>query len=125
MVNAFGWAALGLILFGMVIPFWMMSYVTTKIAVRWSVDGADESRIMRYNEVMDYLHSTLNRPKTDSQCGASLVASIRELKNFPEHRDLSVMYLEEINITGTGKFNDLAKLEIKKVESHLLGQNDV
>ena len=79
---------------------------------------------MRYNEVMDYLHSGLKRSKGDGLSGASLVATIRELENYPEHRDVTLLYLEEITITGSGKFDELAKNEIQKLETFLLGLKD-
>ncbi|WP_221537709.1 hypothetical protein [Qipengyuania huizhouensis] len=121
-VNGFEWIVLGLILFGMVIPFWLMTYLTAKIS-RTSRD-AGPHRIMRYNEVMDYLHSGLKRSKIDGLSGASLVATIRELENYPEHRDVTLLYLEEITITGSGKFDELAKSEIQKLETYLLGLKD-
>lgn len=122
MVNGFAWIVLALILFGMVIPFWLMTYMTAKLAAKQSTDRISTHRIMHYNKLMDYLHGSLKRSASDGQFGASLVASIRELKNFPEHRDLSVLFLEEINVTGTGKFDDLMKIEIRGVEDFLLGQ---
>ena len=122
MVSAFEWAAVGLILFGMVIPFWLMTYLTAK-AISKTPD-AGPHRILRYNSVMDYLHSALKKPKEESTCGASLVATIRELKKYPESRDLTILYLEEITVTGSGKFDDLARAEIRDVETYLLGLKD-
>jgi hypothetical protein len=121
-VNGFEWAVLGLILFGMVMPFWLVTYFTVKLG---SISrDAGPHHIMRYNEVMDYLHSGLKRPKGDGLSGASLVATIRELNNYPEHRDVTLLYLEEITITGSGKFDELAKSEIQKLETYLLGLKD-
>lgn len=123
-VTAFAWVAISLILFGMVIPFWVMTVFTAKIAKRQLVEQTSPQRVLCYNELMDYLHSAWKKSRAEGQNGASIVASIRELKNYPEHRDLTILYLEEITITGTSKFDDLAKAEIENVEAYLLGLND-
>jgi hypothetical protein len=79
---------------------------------------------MRYNEIMDYLHSAWKKSEAEGQNGASIIASIRELNNYPEHRDLTLLYLEEISVTGTSKFDDLVKIEIQNIEKYFLGLND-
>jgi hypothetical protein len=123
-VNAFGWTAVARILFGMVIPFWLMTYFAAKAARQQTKDRKTPDRVLRYNELMDYLHAAWKKSSAEGQNGASIIASIRELKNYPEHRDLTILYLEEINVTGTSKFDDLAKVEIKDVETYLLGLKD-
>lgn len=123
-MNVFEWLALGLILFGMVIPFWIMTVLASKTAARQQKEGSSSHRVLRYNEVMDYLHTTLKKSSDQGQNGASLVAAIRELKSYPEHKDLTILYLEEITITGTSKFDDLAKAEIDSIETQFLGLKD-
>ena len=125
MVTAFEWIALGLILFGMVIPFWFMSVIAGRTALRQAKEGGNPHQVMRYTELMDYLHSALKKSEAKAQSGASLVAAIRDLNNYPQHSDLTILFLEELSVTGTSKFDDLAKIEIKKIETKFLGfKND-
>ncbi|MEM8919547.1 MAG: hypothetical protein AAGE37_11885 [Pseudomonadota bacterium] len=121
----FEWTVIGLIVFGMVIPFWLMTYFASKTAFFRMREGGKPDSTLRYNEVMDYLHSALKRSKSEaSPNGASIVATIRELKKYPEHRDLTLLYLEEITITGNSKFDELAKIEIKDIEKKFLGSKN-
>lgn len=101
-----------------------MTVFASKTALRQSREGGNPNRVLRYNELMDYLHLVGNKSTEGGQNGASLVASIRELKNYPEHRDLTILYLEEISVTGTSKFDNLAKIEIKNIETYFLGFKD-
>ena len=123
-MSPFEWIALGLILFGMVIPFWLLTVIAGRTALRKDKEGGNPHRVMRYNEIMDYLHSAWKKSEAEGQNGASIIASIRELNNYPEHRDLTLLYLEEISVTGTSKFDDLVKIEIQNIEKYFLGLND-
>ena len=54
-----------------------------------------------------------------------VAATIRELENYPEYRTLSVLFLEEITITGTKKFDQVMRAELQSVEAALLGKAEV
>ncbi|KPP88112.1 hypothetical protein SAMN04515621_2900 [Erythrobacter sp. HL-111] len=122
MVSHFEWAAIGLILFGMVLPFWTLTVIALRRASKEPRRGEvpASERVLRYNAIMDYLHRACRKGPAEGQSGASFIAAVRELRNYPEHRDLTVLFLEEINVSGTGKFNELAKREIRAAEEYLL-----
>jgi hypothetical protein len=122
-VSHFEWAAIGLILFGMVLPFWTLTAVALRRTRREGrrPQVPQTERVMRYNAIMDYLHRACRKGPAEGQSGASFIAALRELRNFPEHRDLTVLFLEEVNVSGPGKFNELAKREIRAAEEYLLG----
>ena len=73
---------------------------------------------------MDYLHDAFSKTNAESQNGASVVASIRESKKYPEHKDLTILYLEEVTVNGNGKFDKLTKAEIRDIEAKFLGLKD-
>lgn len=123
-MSGFEWAVIGLILFGMVVPFWAITIVTGILASKQKKAIKSPDRLMRYLELLDYMHAAFKKSNAEGQNGASIVAAIRELRNFPEHRDLSILYLEEVTITGESKFDDLARTEINDVEAFLLACKD-
>jgi hypothetical protein len=122
-VSLFEWAALGLFLFGIVIPVWLLTIVALRRTKQRNPRerlSFGNNRVMRYNQLMDYLHAACRRARGESQSAAAFVATVRELREYPEYRDLSVLFLEEITVKGTGKFDELAKTEIRQVEEYLL-----
>ncbi|MBI1402647.1 MAG: hypothetical protein GC147_05480 [Porphyrobacter sp.] len=126
-MSAFEWAAVGLILFGMVIPFWLM----TAFAVinydqnrrRATKQDKRQSFVHEYVELSTKMNEMLSSGK-DIIAGPALVAYLRELKKYPEYKDMSILFLESISITGDGRFDDIARNELKSTEVYLLGLND-
>lgn len=126
-MTAFEWTVVGLILFGMVIPFWLM----TAFAVinyeqnrrRTAKEDKRQSFVHEYVELSTKMHEMLTSGK-DNFAGPALVVYLRELKKYPEYKDLSILYLESVSITGNGRFDDIARNELKATEDYLLGLND-
>ncbi len=54
------------------------------------------------------------------ECGPIWAAAVRELLEYPEYGDLSLLYLEEVSITGANKFDRVMENELKAVEASLL-----
>lgn len=119
-MSAFEWTVTVLILVGMVIPFWIMVILTIVVVGRTPKGAADPGRARNYAGLMREFSAIFSKEKEVRFDGPSLIACIRDLKEYSEYRDASVLLLEEINITGSGKFDEMAKAEIKKIEAHLL-----
>ncbi|MDE1467034.1 hypothetical protein [Aurantiacibacter sp. D1-12] len=122
-MSGFEWTALALILFGMVLPFWIMVLLVLYLAMQ-NKKKPSESRAPKYADLMGMFARMLDKSNDGKFDGPTMVACIRDLKKFPEYRDASIMFLEELRITGSGKFDDMAKTEQKNVERHLLGLKD-
>ena len=126
-MTAFEWTAVGLILFGMVIPFWLMTAITifSYEQNRRKVAKQDrrQSFVHEYVELSTKMNEMLTSGK-DTFAGPALVAYLRELKKYPEYKDMSILYLESITITGDGRFSEIARNELKATELYLLGLND-
>jgi len=90
---------------------------------RFSHDEEPSARYFAYARLMNYL-------RTEIQDGADgfgplWAATVRELRNYPEFADLTVLYLEEVTVTGTNKFDRVMEQELRETETFLLGlKND-
>jgi hypothetical protein len=122
-MTAFEWAAAGLILFGMVLPFWIMVIVTVSFVRQ--ANAKTKQELARRSSAHDYAKLTTEFGKFVSSGqrfnGPGAVAYVRELKSFPEYRDTTLLLLEEFNVSGTGKFDQVFRNELKEVEIYLLG----
>ena len=118
MVNAFEWAVIALLVVGLLIPAWLVA-LSVKSYVRRPRGGEPSARYGAYVRLLNSIHSGIATGTVEN--GAVWAASIRELQNYPEYRDLSILYLEEITITGSNKFDAIMKAELKSIESSLLG----
>lgn len=126
-MTGFEWTTIGLIIFGMVIPFWIM-VILTGIVVEQTrrkakKELARQSYVHEYAELCIKLSEML-KAADGTFNGPALVAYLRELKNYPEYKDMSILFLESISITGDGRFDDIARNELKATEVYLLGLND-
>ena len=65
------------------------------------------------DRVMDEIARTNNR-------AAIISAGIRELRNFPEFREATVLLTNEIEVTGQTPFDQLLKKELCELETYLL-----
>ena len=45
------------------------------------------------------------------------------LREYPQYRDATLLFLEEITITGSGKWDNFCETEMKTIETDLLGLN--
>jgi len=126
-MTGFEWAALGLMLFGMVIPFWIMVILTTIVLElerkKQKAATARQSYVHEYAKLCIDLNSQL-KAADGTFNGPAFVAYLRELKSYPEYKDMSIIMLEAITITGEGRFDEIARNELKATEIYLLGLND-
>ena len=122
-MTTFEWAAVGLVLFGMVVPCWIMVFLTVSF-VRLANEKTKQELALR-SSAHDYAKLTTEFGKFISSGqrfnGPGAVAYIRELKSFPEYRDTTLLLLEELNVSGQGKFDQVFRNELKEVEIYLLG----
>ncbi len=87
------------------------------------VSGAPSERYFAYAHLLNYLRDELQDGVVGF--GPLWVATVRELRAYPEFADLTVLYLEEISVTGSDKFDRVMERELRETESFLLGlKND-
>lgn len=126
-MTGFEWIALGLILFGMVIPFWLMTAFTVltyeQNRRRAARQDKRQSFVHEYVELSTKMNEMLSSGDK-TLAGPALVAYLREFKKYPQYKDMSILYLESITITGNGRFDEIARIELKAIEEFLLGLND-
>ena len=124
-MTTFEWSALALITFGMVVPFWILAVLTIFIAE----DGRRKRRAQKATYVHDYVElmqgiAKILKSDDGRFNGPSLVAYLRDFKEYPQYRDATLLFLEEINVTGSSKFDDMVRNELKLIEADLLGLKD-
>ena len=110
---------LGLALVGLGVPAWIFSIAIYHAAKRPRKQGDPSERYFVYARVLGFIHDEMKDGHVD--CGPIWAAAMRELRAYPEYADLSVLFLEEINITGTKKFDRVMEKELKETEAFLLG----
>jgi hypothetical protein len=120
-VSTLEWILTAIIVLGLV-PAWLIG-LAAFITAKQRRTEEPSARHAAYVRLLDALHQAIKTGTVEN--GAIYVAGVRELKAYPEYRDLSLLYLEEINITGTKKFDQIMKAEIGAVEAALLeSRND-
>ena len=123
MVTPFEWGILAIVALGFVAPAWLVaiSFVRRNRAPELQEPN---KRYFAYAELLKSLHMQMD-PKTRTvRNGPLFAATVRELANYPEYRTLSVLFLEEITVTGTKKFDNVVRAELKAVEAGLLEAAD-
>ena len=120
-MTTFEWAALGTIVFGMVIPFWLMVIITLMFVEQ----NRKKNRPDRISFVHEYarLVKAMNEDLKSSDGrfnGPAMVAYLKDLRNYPEYSQPTLLFLEEITITGNGKFDEVCKVELSNLEAYLL-----
>ena len=122
-MTVFEWTVIGLIVIGVVVPFWIMIGLVVMVSRRRHQPVIlPPGRANQYAVLMrEFEHAFNNNNKDRKLDGPVLVACIRDLKTFPEYKDASIRLLEGININGNGVFVDMIKTEMRTVENHLLG----
>ena len=120
-MSAFEWSIIGLIILGVVIPFWVMVALGVMVARRRPKQvTTTPGRAREYANLMREFEYAFKKNKERKLDGPMLVACIRDLKTYPEYKDASIRLLEGININGSGVFVDMIKTEMRTVENHLL-----
>lgn len=117
MVSAFEWAIVALLFFGLVLPIWIFFFAGF-LSRRMRSGKEPSSRYFAYARLLEYLHDELSTGTVE--LGPLWMATLRELCKYPEYRDISLLYLEEVKITGSNKFDLLMEKELKDTESFLL-----
>lgn len=119
MVTPFETAIVAILALGFVIPAWVFAFAFRARAKAVPVEEPNK-RFFAYAALLQGLHNQLD-PKTQNvRNGPLFAATVRELANYPEYRSFSVLFLEEITITGTRKFDNVVRAELKAVEAKLL-----
>ena len=122
-MSGFEWAALGLIVFGMVIPFWSM-LILMAFVVRKGRAANTASNVHDYVKLMESITESFARANGRHD-GPTMMAYLRELKEYPQYREPTLLFLESLSITGSGPFDLMCKKELKDLEIFLLGlKND-
>jgi hypothetical protein len=78
-------------------------------------------RLMAYSNLIRVLQDEINR---EVNLAPVIIAYLRGLRMFPEHRDTTVMYLDTIEVSGHSHFDQLMKREITALLDDLLGSNN-
>ncbi|MEO0464168.1 MAG: hypothetical protein AAF127_13640 [Pseudomonadota bacterium] len=110
---------LALAFVGFVVPAWLAVLTYMKAASR-PKEQEPNKRYFAYAELLKSLHAQMDLKTRTVRNGPLFAATVRELANYPEYRNLSVLFLEEITVTGTKKFDNVVRAELKTVEADLL-----
>ncbi len=119
MVTPFEWGILAIVAVGFVAPAWLVAFGYL-IAARTTKPEEPNKRYFAYAELLKSLHAQMDVSTRTVRNGPLFAATVRELANYPEYRTLSVLFLEEITVTGTKKFDNVVRAELKAVEAELL-----
>ena len=119
MVTPFEIAIIAVLAIGLVIPAWVLAFAFRDRAKAMRLEEPNK-RYFAYAALLQSLHQQLDPKSQQVRNGPLFAATVRELANYPEYRSFSVLFLEEINITGTRKFDNVVRAELKAVEAQLL-----
>lgn len=118
-MSTFEWTIALLAVVGFVLPVWVFLGVFLKRQDA-KAPGHPSIRYFAYTSLLSRIHGMLMKEKGKVQHGPIFAATIRELREYPEYRDISLLFLEEITITGSKKFDGVLKNELNAVEAELL-----
>ena len=79
------------------------------------------ANFLAYASVLERIIEEFNK---DHNLAPIIIAGIRELRKFPEYRDATILFLDEISVTGDSHFDRLMKKEITELENVLLEVSD-
>ena len=119
MVSTLEWILVALILLG-IVPAWLLG-LAAFLSSRKPQREEPGARCAAYINLLETLYPKSGEGDFSISNGAIWGACLRELKQYPEYADLSLLLLEEINITGSRKFDEVMRADLKSVESYLLG----
>ncbi|MEM6476195.1 MAG: hypothetical protein AAF687_08515 [Pseudomonadota bacterium] len=122
-MTQFEWGILAVLALGFVVPAWLVAFSMLARARRPQVDEPNK-RYFAYAELLKSLHAQMDLKTKTVANGPLFAATLRELGNYPEYRTLTVLFLEEITITGSKKFDSVVRAELKAVEEDLLDAVD-
>ena len=122
----------GLLLFlaflGIGIPAWILAMAVYRVAASASDDYRSQ-HYLAYFRLIEYIRNHFDAGKDRSNTnnnifGPLFVATVRELKEYPKFADITLLYLEEIKVTGSNKFDRVMETELRDTEKYLLGMID-
>ena len=122
-MTTFEIGVLVMVFVGVVIPAWVAAYAAITAARRPQTPEPNK-RFFAYAELLKSLHGQMDFKTQKVMNGPLFAATVRELENYPEYRTLSVLFLEEISITGTKKFDQVMRAELQAVEANLLDSEE-
>lgn len=114
---------LAVLTLGFVAPAWLVALSYLARAKRPDLEEPNK-RFFAYAALLQSLHAQLDPKSQTVRNGPLFAATVRELSNYPEYRSFSVLFLEEITITGSRKFDQVVRAELKAVEADLLEAED-
>jgi len=123
-VSQFEWVLIALLVGGVVLPNAAVAFALVRMSRR-SRGDRPSMRFFAYAQLLAILRGQLDLKTRRVENGPLFIATVRELKQYPEYRALSLLFIEEITITGSRKFDDIARTEIQSVENDLLDSFDV
>lgn len=123
MVTPFEWGMLAIAAVGFIVPAWLVA-ISFMMQARKTGPQEPNKRFFAYAELLKSLHGQMDMQTRTVRNGPLFAATVRELANYPEYRTLSVLFLEEITVTGTKKFDQVVRAELKAVEADLLQAQD-
>lgn len=122
-VTPFELSIIALVALGFVVPAWMAAISYVLNARKPQVEEPNK-RYFAYAELLKSMHVQMDMKTRTVHNGPLFAATVRELANYPEYRTLTVLFLEEITVTGTKKFDNVVRNELKAVEAGLLDAAD-
>ncbi|MEP3420531.1 MAG: hypothetical protein ABJN35_02240 [Erythrobacter sp.] len=122
-MTPFEWGILAIVALGFVVPAWIVAFGFLARSRRPEAEEPNK-RYFAYAALLQSLHAQMDIKTRTVRNGPLFAATVRELANYPEYRTLSVLFLEEITVTGTKKFDNVVRAELKAVEAGLLDAAD-
>lgn len=116
---------LGLLLLA-VVPNWVILILFYIGRIR-SLEQRQKNQhsIARFEAYIRIVNAILDELKQEQNRAPVIIAGLRELQVFTEYRDITVLLLDEISVTGHSHFDQLMKKELTSLETSLLEQNHV
>ncbi|MEE4155587.1 MAG: hypothetical protein V2I27_15615 [Erythrobacter sp.] len=121
-MSTLDWTLIALIICGVIVPNAMIAYGVLRAGRRDEGLRArlPSQRYFAYAQLLRSLRDQMDLERRQVANGPLFIATLRELKEYPEYRALTLLFIEEITITGKKKFDDVARTELQSVENALL-----
>jgi hypothetical protein len=123
-VSTFEALFLAILLFGVAVPAW--SFLTLfYLGRRWD-ERRSESHVasdhhgQRYFAYARIIREIWAEMHSNPNIAAIAIAGLRELREFAEFGDLTVLLIDEISVHGDSHFDHLMKQEISRLQTSLL-----
>lgn len=121
MVTTLEWSLIALVICGVIVPNAMIAYGVLRSSGRDMREaGVPSQRYFAYATLLKSLRSQMDFERRRVDNGPLFIATLRELKEYPEYGALTLLFIEEISIQGQKKFDNVARTELQSVETALL-----